>query len=123
MGHGTRLCGIALAIILIAAPAFAADVWTIQLDKVQPTWNPESKVLTVPVKITVFLNIDGAGALEYGNTTESVTVAWGTDVNTCSTLLIPKLQSFLDRCKKERLAMKSAQFTNLIATILAGLVI
>lgn len=112
-----------LVVLALAVPGWAADVWTYTLDKVQPTWNSESKVLTVPVKITVFLNIDGAGAVEYGNMTCSVTVAWGTDVNTCAVLLIPKLQDYIDTCKKHRLAWKSTAFTNLINTIAAGLTI
>lgn len=92
-----------------------------QLAKVQPVWNVEARTLTVPVKITVSLDIDGAGAEEYGNTTASVTVAWGTDLDTVANQLTPKLQAFIDKCKKERLAMKSAQFTALIAAITAGL--
>ncbi len=118
-----RMLLMGLLVLALAVPGWAADVWTYTLDKVQPTWNSESKILVVPVKITVFLNIDAAGAVEYGNQTCSVGVSWGTDVNTCATLLIPKLQDFIDVCKKQRLAWKATAFTTLINTIAAGLII
>lgn len=100
-----------------------ADVWSFELSKVQPIWQPETAILTVSVQIDVSLDIDGAGAQIYGSHVASHNVAWGTDMETVSDLLIPKLQTFIAKCKKERLAMKASQYDALLTTIEAALTV
>lgn len=110
-------------VLLLTSVSFGADVWRFELAKVQPTWNIGSRRLTVPVEITVYLNIDGAGEQVYATSLVSATIPWGSDLQGAYVALREPLQGFIDKCKKERLAMKSAQFTSLVAALQAGLVI
>lgn len=113
----------AALLLVMTGTSWAADVWTFQLEKVQPTWNTGTRRLTVPVRITVSLNIDGAGAQVFGVHTASTELPWGSDIQAAYVALKEPLQQFIDKCKKERLAMKSAQFTNLVVSLAAGLTI